>query len=116
MAPAKKPSLFPFLRPRRWPHNMVFSLDEKPMNQPQNQELAQAGLAALQRGDRAAAREAFGRLIQTGQADATAFLLFAQCCDDEADVNGSGGEPDISDITSLIDHLYISHKALPDCP
>lgn len=55
------------------------------MNQPQNRELAQAGLAALQRGDRAAAREAFGRLIQAGGADATAFLLFAQCCDDEAE-------------------------------
>jgi hypothetical protein len=55
------------------------------MNQAQNRELAQAGLAALQRGDRVAARDAFGQLIQSGQADATAFLLFAQCCDDEAE-------------------------------
>ncbi|MBN1213162.1 MAG: VCBS repeat-containing protein [candidate division Zixibacteria bacterium] len=38
------------------------------------------------------------------------------CCLDEADVDGSGGEPDISDITYLIDHLYLSHKLIPTCP
>ena len=38
------------------------------------------------------------------------------CCIEEADVNGSGGEPDITDITQLIDHLYLSHAALSNCP
>ncbi|MBN1212066.1 MAG: hypothetical protein JXA92_05760 [candidate division Zixibacteria bacterium] len=38
------------------------------------------------------------------------------CCEEEADVNGSGGEPDISDITRLIDYLYLSHAPLPSCP
>ena len=38
------------------------------------------------------------------------------CCPNEADANGSGGEPDISDITALIDHLYLSHRVLPECP
>ncbi|MFZ5980785.1 MAG: hypothetical protein ACOYVF_09155, partial [Candidatus Zixiibacteriota bacterium] len=30
------------------------------------------------------------------------------------DINCSGGEPDISDITRLIDYLYISHDPLCD--
>jgi len=38
------------------------------------------------------------------------------CCEEEADVNGSGGPPDISDITRLIDHLYLSKQELPLCP
>jgi len=38
------------------------------------------------------------------------------CCPNEADANGSGGEPDISDITALIDHLYLSHRVQPSCP
>jgi hypothetical protein len=38
------------------------------------------------------------------------------CCKAEADVNGTGGEPDIADITRLIDFLYISHQPLTPCP
>lgn len=37
------------------------------------------------------------------------------CCPEEADANGSGGEPDISDITSIISFLYISHEPLAPC-
>ncbi|MFZ5980994.1 MAG: putative metal-binding motif-containing protein [Candidatus Zixiibacteriota bacterium] len=38
------------------------------------------------------------------------------CCPEEADANGSGGDPDISDITRLIDFLYLTQAPLPDCP
>jgi len=38
---------------------------------------------------------------------------FGGCCIGESgDTDCSGGEPDISDITRLIDHLYLSHNAL----
>ena len=41
--------------------------------------------------------------------DAPDHLYLSQaelCCLEEADVNSSGGDPDITDITVLIDHLY----------
>jgi Tfp pilus assembly protein PilF len=42
---------------------------------------AQRGVAALQRGDFATAREAFGRVTASGEASAQAWLLYAQSCD-----------------------------------
>jgi len=38
------------------------------------------------------------------------------CCDDETDINRNGGILDITDIVMLIQHLYITHEPLPDCP
>ena len=37
-------------------------------------------------------------------------------CLSEADADGSGGYPDISDITSVIRFLYLDHTPLPECP
>ncbi|MFZ5980786.1 MAG: fibrobacter succinogenes major paralogous domain-containing protein [Candidatus Zixiibacteriota bacterium] len=45
------------------------------------------------------------------------FLLISQTslhAQDCGDINCSGGEPDISDITRLIDYLYLSHNPLCD--
>ncbi len=40
----------------------------------------------------------------------------ALCCEENGDVNASGGDPDLADITTLIDHVYISQKDTPLCP
>jgi len=52
-----------------------------------------------------------------GQEDSNGDGLGDACCCEEltGDANCSGGEPDISDITRLIDYLYISHAVLC-CP
>ncbi|MFZ5980717.1 MAG: hypothetical protein ACOYVF_08805 [Candidatus Zixiibacteriota bacterium] len=40
-------------------------------------------------------------------------ITFSGCCEGiRGDANCSGGDPDISDITRLIDYLYLSHAAL----
>ena len=47
------------------------------------------------------------------------FIEFGQwelCCQEEADANGNGGEPDIADIVRLIDYLYYSGRPLEICP
>jgi len=38
------------------------------------------------------------------------------CCEENGDVNASGGDPDLADITKLIDHVYISQQDTPLCP
>ena len=48
--------------------------------QAEAEEIGKSGLAALQRGDAAAARAAFDRLIATGRGGAQARLLLAQAC------------------------------------
>lgn len=42
---------------------------------------AQRGVAALQRGDYATARDAFGRVTASGEASTQAWLLYAQACE-----------------------------------
>lgn len=58
---------------------------EENMSSPTSSELARAGMAALQSGNRHGARDCFARVIASGQATAAIWLSYAQSCDDDAE-------------------------------
>lgn len=55
------------------------------MNSPTSSELVQAGMVALQKGNRSGARDCFARVIASGQANAPIWLSYAQSCEDQAE-------------------------------